>query len=461
MEARRSKRRIILTNANASVFRPAFCDTFLSELIVNALFYDEVLIREGDLIGNRHLTRFLKDKSNLATFSELLSTGAVKILRLSQTSYPSNVTFDPRQFPVSARAQDQALNRSDRGLPWVPTKDEWTLFLHLDSVLRQNRGSHQRQRPFPGHNAFAAELQELLEHPEDFRLNKRRTFRDIHPRMAKRFSEFCSQPEAWERFLRNHGQERPLATGRGFYRTQAYQCAQLFEPKARNAMECLIESTYAACECDRERAEGRYGRSALAELPNKCDDYDEAYNTVRKLEVVPIVSKEEPLKLAVAPGIGDVLAHVRDRPGFEEMQRCLLTIGSMRGPRQEYVDPEKRFTDAWSALCADYADAWAKHIRRSKSDERLGKLAAWIYVGMRAWGFLTRVLPVDLQIEKDVDITPVADYLLVDRIEHWLPVLSQYVRALANMPAARSEMVKAATLRCTRVQLHAKQNARD
>lgn len=454
----RKKRRIILTNINASVFKPRFCVTFLSELIVNSLLYDEIFIREGDLIGNRILTEYLKDEFAFQIFSELLSVGAIKILRLSSNSYPSNIRRSPRLFPISARAEDQEINRSDAGKPWKATKWEWELFSRLDKVLKGSSKSHRRQRPFPEENMFSSELSELLVHRQEYKLDKRTAFRDIHPRMAEQFIKFCCEPEAWRRFLRDHRIKTPYGSGRDFYRTQAYQCAERFVPKAWKAMQRLVESTYAACECDRENADGRFGRSALVELPARCENYDEAYNEVRKFEVVPIVPKKTGLKFAVALGIGKVVAEVRRKDAFRQMQECLMKIDTMGETNQEYVDPFRTLNDAWRAVCGEYEEAWANHIHRESILDRTScSLALWLFRGVSMLGYMTMGLHRELLGQNlNINILAPLDWYIVPRIVHSCPRLSQRVRALIRMPAAGEEMFKAGTSRCTRIELNAK-----
>ncbi|MBN1458887.1 MAG: hypothetical protein JXA57_05080 [Armatimonadetes bacterium] len=453
MPAQRHKRRIILTNVNTSVFQPRYCKTFLSELVVNALLYDEVLLREGDLVGNHKLTAFLAQEENLSIFSELLSVGAVKILRLGWNSYPENVEHDPSKFPVTARAEEQMRNRSDAGRPAVILSHERKLFQRLDEILIRNPSSHRRQRPFPPQNTFADELLVLLSHREAFHLLERPQFKCITPEMSNAFVDLCSDAHRWERFLIDRKVEQPLGLGKGFYRTQAYQCAAHFGPSAAKAMCRLIESTYAACECERERSDGRYGRSALAELPAKSEHHHEAYEWVTKLETRAVVSKEKPIRLALVHGIGDVISQVRSGEAFEQFQRCVLDMGKAETARV-YVDPGTVFAEAWSALCSDYGDAWAKHARvPSGFDKWITELSAWTYTAARVVGYLT------VGHMAGLDIAPVVDRGADHRIEYWCPLLSQRARSLVMMPSARAEMFEGATLRGSKIRLYAKRPA--
>ena len=53
---------IVLTHWNAGVFHSTCLPQLLPELIIYSLLYDEVLIREEDLLTNRAITGLLSDE---------------------------------------------------------------------------------------------------------------------------------------------------------------------------------------------------------------------------------------------------------------------------------------------------------------------------------------------------------------------------------------------------------------
>jgi len=453
------QRRIILTNLNPSVYRPKYLPTFLSELVINSLLCDQVLIREGDLITNKNITEYLcTNPESFEVFKELLSVGAVKVLHLRPESYPKDLKFDPQHQPLRARAEDHSRRRSFKGRPWKPHKSQCQLYDRLDNAIRESpdykdksRRKFAIQRRFPKHNDFAAVLQDILLPQHRERLRKRKLFSQIDDDLADNFSDFCSSPEAWIRFLHRKGVKKPLLGPEGrFYRTAAYQCLQVFKhnPKGMQGMQRLVESTYAACDCDREEADGRYGRSALAELPfvfESDEEEQEAAETVVKMEVVPA---GPPMKIGVAPGIGEVLAATREHETFREMQKALRSLGSA-------VDTEKSFKYPWQNLCSLVADNWArKMVRREKVDIRFGKVFVGIYLATRLRGFVA------FHGREGFDWPVVVDGAVINRIEHWVPELSRTIRAITKIPAVYKQLVNAVTLRCERVTLRSKPSRR-
>jgi len=247
---------IILTHWNASAFRVDSLPKLLQELAIYSLLYDEVLIREEDLITNRVITRFLLDESNFAIFSELLASGLVKLLRLPVSAYPSGRRFDPVRLPISARAEEHELRRSYKGRPWTPTSGELELFRRLDRVVADNPAASRHHSPFPPGNLFAAQMAEILENRSSYRLGSHPVFRYIKDETADQFVMFCRVPDAWRRFLHDRGAKNPI-TGpdAGFYRTAAYQCAE-FLPTPR-AIRRLAEEKRRRRGRRRRRRRGR------------------------------------------------------------------------------------------------------------------------------------------------------------------------------------------------------------
>jgi hypothetical protein len=106
---------IILTHWNAGVFHSASLPQLLQELVIYALLYDDVLIREEDLLTNRAITRLLSEENNFVFFSELLISGLVKLLRMPLAMYPQGRRYDPVRLPISARVEEHQLRRSYNG----------------------------------------------------------------------------------------------------------------------------------------------------------------------------------------------------------------------------------------------------------------------------------------------------------------------------------------------------------
>jgi hypothetical protein len=210
--------RIVLTHWNAGVFHSSSTPRLLPELVIYSLLYDEVLIREEDLITNRAVTRLLSEENNFAVFSELLTSGLVKLLRLPIDAYPRDRKFDPMRLPISSRVEEHQLRRTYKGKPWKPTSTEWQLFQRLDEIVTTFPSASRYHAPFPKENPFATQLGEILENRESYKLSSHPVFSYIDQEAADQFAVFCREPEAWLRFLRSKGIAKPIVgPDAGFY----------------------------------------------------------------------------------------------------------------------------------------------------------------------------------------------------------------------------------------------------
>jgi len=442
-----TRRQLILTNLNPSVYTKRYASSFLPELLIYSLLYEDVFIREDDLIVNKVLTDHLADPENLRVFEEILSTGVVRLLRLANKAYGPDLRRDPLRQPISARAEEHEQRRSYKGRPWRATARQWQLYSRLDAlVCAHPKGSTRVQKPFPAWNQFAIELAEILEQRESYRLGHRRAFKDIDDEMADAFLRFCRTPGAWTRFLADRGIGEPLRGTEGdFYRTAAYQCLEMFPHP--NGMRRLIESVYAACDCDREDTDGRYGRSALAELPYRLDpseDPDTANLDVMKIEMVPT---EAAVGIGVGPGIGDVLIGTRNSPAFQHLQAVLASMGSVE--IQEAV-----VIDAWRSVSAVFAEQWAKAmVPRRHLDNRVANWTTHAYVAAHVLGLV--MAPTEISINP---VHLISHHALITAIEHCVPSLSQKLRALLAVPKLFERTQRSAAIRCTRVQLQGRQD---
>lgn len=442
-----SPRRIILTHWNAGAFQQSSLPHLLPELVMYALLYDEVLIREEDLLTNRSITRLLDDPQHLRVFEELLTQGLVKLLRLPVEAYPSGRRFDPVRLPISARAEEHQLRRSYKGSPWRPTRAEDQLFRKLDGVVSGHPDASQFHAPFPLGNPFAMELAELLENPDKYGLASHPAFRYIDPKTADEFIKFCREPDAWQRFLRDSGAKSIIVgPDGGFYRTAAYQCLRRL-PTPRS-IQRLVESVYAATYCDREASSGRYGGSALVELPYHYETEEERRATAETMTRIELVPTNAAASIVVAPGISTVLARTRDSPEFARLRLTLEQLGTATS--DDSLPSEASFRDAWFNLAELYASHWAAvFVRSSLVDKQVSRYAVYAWVLARVWGFL--ILP---HGPLGLD-TPVAlDAALIAAIHNWGPSFIKGVRAQLKMPTVRDGLVGVPEVRCSRVSLN-------
>jgi hypothetical protein len=436
---------IVLTHWNAGVFRPASLLQLLPELVIYSLLYNEVLIREEDLLTNRAVTRLLSDENNFNVFSELLISGLVKLLRLPLEFYPPGRRFDPVRLPISSRVEEHQLRRTYKGKPWKPTSSEWWLFRRLDEIVTKYPSASRYHSSFPRGNPFAAQLSDILENRESYRLMSHPVFRYLDDKTADQFVTFCRDPGAWQRFLYDKGVKSPIVgPDTGFYRSAVYQCSD-FLPTSR-AIRRLAESVYAAVYCERESSDGRYGGSDLVELPYRYHSERERTTAIEDAVRIEIVPTHAAASIAVQPGIAEVLVRTRTSSEFESVRRTIEALG--RNADSPLL-AETRFSEAWRNLCAVYAENSAVSLEPSKSaDHHAVRYTVFAYILARVLGIL--VLPTG---GPNFDLTPIADAAAIAATEKLGPVLLRSFRALVKIPALQERMETSAAIRCSTVPL--------
>lgn len=438
--------RIVLTHWNAGVFQPEILPRILPELVIYPLLYDEVLVREEDLLTNRAISNLLSTDESFPIFAELLATGLVKLLRLPLSAYPGGRRFDPIRLPVSARAEEHLLRRTYKGRPWRPTRSQWRFFERLDHVVAQNPAASRFHTSFPESNTFALQLADLLENREAYAIGAHPVFRHISPLTADAFIRFCHEPEAWQRFLRDKGVESILAgPDGGFYRSAAYQC--LYNLPTPRAARRLIESVYAATYCDRESSDGRYGGSELVELPYRFASQADRYDAEESIVHVEIAPTEAVASIAVVPGISQALLKTRESEAFRQLQNLIRLLGEA----PDFALPtETAFQTAWQALCATYTDhSLVLFTQKSRNDKMWTRYAVFAYIISRVLGYV--ILP---EAFPKADLPVLEDAAVIGALEHLGPHLLRSFRALLKTPRTQAAMQNAAAIRCSKVTLN-------
>lgn len=445
----REPRRIILTQWNAGVFKKSSLPRLLPELVIYSLLYDDVLIREEDLITNRHITRHLTNEENFRIFEELLNNGLVKLLRLPSTAYPPERRFDPALLPISARAEEHQLRRTYKGRSWKPTAWEWKLFHRLDRIVDQSSDASRFHVPFPLDNPFANELAHLLEKREDY-IKNHPVFRYVDPKTSDYFIKFCREPEAWQRFLRDSGaKEIIIGPDGGFYRSAAYQCLYLL-PSPRT-MQRLVESVYAATYCDREVSDGRYGSgSELIELPFRYELEEERQAADQSIANIDVVPTDAVADIAIGPGIAPVLTRTRESQAFDELQRSIDQLG--RAPRESLLPSDAAFRYAWRNLTEVYTEHFTKHfVTQTAVDHKITKWTVILYLVARSLVNGFKIVPEDSLFKM---AEPIVDASAIASFEIYGPPLLRALRAQIKIPAIHQSLMSSIRVRCSKVALN-------
>jgi hypothetical protein len=346
---------LLLTHWDPDLY-PARPIPLLQELIVHILAHGAVLLKDVDLFLNPRIRNFLSSKGNRDIFTSLVDTRRIRLLIPDEAT---SLLLDPLDHPLLATAMSRSKTKPLKNKLWTSSRDTERYCADLDNVFGRpgraarsstgiaSRDSFCRRRVTPpaGENQFAAKLREVLSQ-RDKRWKRRKQFKGITQSMARRFVAFCEDHELALQTLAEKGIS-PNAKD-GFYRSLAYQCADLFPHPGRQAMKNLVQSVYAYCELKRERASGSYSGDRLAEMP---PDREMTEQIVR-IEVTPLQGQ---IDISMIPNIGDVISAV-----LEECEPSLKVFWKLAG---KSASPQEAFQAAWGEVATAFAKYGSKYAR--------------------------------------------------------------------------------------------------
>jgi len=419
-----SQSSILLTHWDSDIYVPQIATPWLQELVLYSLLFGHVVVRDVDIFQNLAIARHLMTSdTDLQILIELVRKGCVEILTLHPEAYKDS-RVDPHIAPFTARSERHSATRSYMGKKWQPELWQQDLCLRLDVNLKNV--SFRYQAPFRDSNDFAPRLAKVLSGQPVRHVS---WFKDIGDDARNKFLELCADDSLWESFLLNEGhKESVVGEGQGFYRTAAYQCAKEF-PASERALRNLIQSVYAWCECSRENTEGRYGGRLLWEVPYSYGSPAQDEAVAESYVNFQILPRRTKVKLAIpaVPEIGEILAATRIHPAFQNFQDTWAGIG-----RPEIS--ESSFWIAYENLVEAFAEKAAKKLVRPGNDLRWHVIGTGIALAGHHFG---------------LSLAPAS--AIEQSIGFLGPNLSRFVRSVAFVQQAKSELLQAVEIRTNKV----------
>lgn len=431
-----NSQKLILTHWEPAVYSAKQNPYILQELIISALVYGEVLIKDTDLILNKHVNSYLSKKDNYEIFAELLRLGLVKILTLPPKYYPQNMRTDPSFEPISARAEEVSLRKTLGEMEWTPDDKARRFYKSLDNLLLQSRNGLRIVKPVGEDNPFAKWLGKFLKEREHFQLERFPQFKGIDGAIADVLIKCCDEEGYWIKFLQDQGRTtKKIGEGGKFYRSGAYQVLALF-PSNRGiqSIKNLIQSIFNSWYCENENAHGRWG-GKLIEAPYSYASESEANEAIIQAVKTEVVYTGRKIKLLENPDIGKIILKTKEKMKNEGLFEIL--------PTSEVE--EKLFRQKWGIISEIFAENITQSIIKiSKAEKRVWEIAPLIFTGAsQLLGFGISTGNIILELISDFGI----GYLG--------PKLSKAVRAAITSQRISHEVSRALETRCSKVLLTA------
>lgn len=301
--------------------------TFIYELVLLSLVYDEILIQDEVFALSEKLSGWMENEENFRQLQSCFSVGCIHILTHPKNGFRSKKLQDLSEYnPIKARANHIAKYSSYEDRPFKPTDQQKRFYNKIDTLISC---SNDIRRPVGIKNRlnfrlhFPKILQEVLCNGL-YRNWISKSFVHITREMAADFIDFIDKPEkALGKLppdMRQSDQNKDVI----FSRSLGYRLARYFyPPKERKAIQRLIQTAFAAPFCENEDASGRYDRN-LKELiwsPREMEStlFDENENVCSLQAHVQV-----PLNLpSLGDNLSEIISEVRNSPEGLSLRRAM------------------------------------------------------------------------------------------------------------------------------------------
>lgn len=332
--------------------------TALYELLVLSLLYDKILIQDEVFALSLKLLDKdwlgAKTSPNLELFKKVLGLGSITILTHPTDLYPTDSLKDRAiDSPIMARARYIQEFSTKAEKPFKPTVEQIAFYHEMDGFLVQNRnilrpvGVLRPDIDIMG--TFSWMLKNVLSSNRHAKW-RNSTFHGLTNRMADDFVAFIEKPEqAIAQIHQHEGTNPKLVRQEGkpvFNRSLGYQLTNLYSDPEQQAMQRLIQTTFAAAFTRREEAAGRYSNWLRELLWEPSSSYPETLKTGRP--EVSITVKElvdTAIKLPdFTSNFVDAIADIRGGPVGQRLRKVVRN-SSQEVNLQDQVEAWQAVTD--------------------------------------------------------------------------------------------------------------------
>jgi hypothetical protein len=239
----------------------------LYDFLLLSLLYDHILIQDEALVLSDRFATWFSEPGNLTLLKKCLELGTITVLAHRTDAYPTEELKTLREVaPITARARYIQKFGTRGELPFVPSPRQEALYPELDVWLRTHREAQRpvgMARPFDIMATFGGILKDILSSKKYVRWLQS-AFAGITDEMAADFIGFIENPTSLVSRLHTPDKQVKILWDAGrpvFNRSLGFQAATLYSEAQKNAMQRLIQTTFAAPFCWREDAGGRYSNS--------------------------------------------------------------------------------------------------------------------------------------------------------------------------------------------------------
>ena len=327
-------------------------EDFLIDLIIYALQYEEILIKDLDLVLNDKIIFYLTSNKNITFFfEELLKRGIVKIVLSRPETYSrdDDIVRMAEYAPILARAEFNRKHTGRAAKEFVIKGYMHHFYTKLDFIINEYQNIASVPQPFPGlpkafektfRNIITSttpemwidfEFKESWEHDGLNILKELQYYKsDIQNALKLLHDKFPKDKKMYENELT-------------FSRNLLYWCLKLeeFNYDQTYQMRKLIQSVFASKYCNFMNSHGRFSNIILPEPPffmSQGDDHKrgEKFRSRSKASVIPINCAQMNLidALVEARKTTLLMFNTQDKKEIERQKDAAIDIF-----KSYYIDP--------------------------------------------------------------------------------------------------------------------------
>ncbi|MBW7990315.1 MAG: hypothetical protein FVQ84_09920 [Planctomycetes bacterium] len=303
--------------------------TFIYELVLLSLIYDEILIQDEVFALSRRLSRWMKTNEDFRLLQECFEPDFIRVLTHPKKAFHTQQLQDLSEYnPIQARAKYIAECATENDKPFKPTKVQKIFYNKMDSLLSSQKTFRRpvgKKKRTDFRSLFPKILQETLS-CKYYGKWRDIAFSGITPSMADDFICFIEEPKrALEKLPYKLRQSIPDESI--FTRSLGFRLTSLYKPRKRNAMQRLIQTVFAAPFCENEDASGRYDNTLkeFVSAPEKMNDtyFDENEDIVSVQAHIQIPISLPPLNFKISK----IISEIRETTAGQKLREAMKDSG--------------------------------------------------------------------------------------------------------------------------------------
>lgn len=329
-------------------------NSFIYQLLILSLLYDEILIQDELLVLSNQLSSWFGLREDNWIWQELLDIDSLVVLRHPISLYrTNNLKSLAEDHPIEARAKYIKKYATKGDQIFYPNEIQKNFYSITEYCLRQQVNARKREVGMNSNidimKSFSKTFINVLT-DQNYSSWLNSSFPLLQREDISLYLEYINEPNKLVKaFKKNHIPLKKIADQEKntiVNRSLAYQIASLFENNKKNSFQQIIQAAFCKPFCLRENAVGRYGGLLKAIPPPQLqiDNSNRLHESIVEIEAhinIPIGMPE------IKPGFASIINDVRNTPEGKNLRESVARLGETITFEQQRI--------LWQAIAEELA----------------------------------------------------------------------------------------------------------